>query len=195
MDNEYKHITNYVGKSGYMGVSTYRSKWQVKVYWQKDVISLGYFSDAIEAAKVRDAFVIANDIPQSLNFDYTGEELKWIKCQGVKPLGTQKWLYRAGPIKRTKVVKLDSPKKEKAKNTQISEADTRICTKCTKEKPLTEFEKCPKRKNIWRHTCKKCRSSQRRQNLEHEHRLRIDSLAMKSAYAIWDNAIRQRGAA
>lgn len=68
----------------------------------------------------------------------------------------------------------------------------RKCIKCLEKKALTEFERCPNRKNIWRHTCKKCRSARRRENLDHEQRMRIDSKSLKSAYGIWDDTIRKR---
>ncbi len=71
----------------------------------------------------------------------------------------------------------------------------RKCTTCLEEKALAEFEKCPNRKDTWRHTCKKCRSARRRENLDHEQRMRMDSNGLKSAHEIWDNAIRKKGGA
>ena len=56
--------------SGYIGVSLKKSKglYQARAYMNRRPIHLGYFSDPIEAAKVRDKFVSKHYISPTLNF-------------------------------------------------------------------------------------------------------------------------------
>lgn len=66
--NANKKITSK-NNSGYIGVSVHTNgKFRVKVYWKKKTFNLGYFDCAKEAAKIRDAFIINNKLPHTLNF-------------------------------------------------------------------------------------------------------------------------------
>ena len=60
--------------------------------------------------------------------------------------------------------------------------ESRVCNCCTEEKPLDAFERLVK---SWRRTCKKCRSKQRRQCVEHEQRLRTDSQLREKFMNTW----------
>ena len=65
--NANKGITDK-NKSGYIGVSEHGDRFRAKVYWLKKSISLGCFDCPVEAAKVRDSYIIENELPHTLNF-------------------------------------------------------------------------------------------------------------------------------
>ncbi len=56
-------------KSGYRGVSfdKQKNKWRTYVSFNKKTIDLGRFSSAIEAAVVRDSYIISNNLEHTLN--------------------------------------------------------------------------------------------------------------------------------
>ena len=60
------HSTN---KSGYRGVSWQHkiNKWEVSIAVNKQTIKLGFYKDALEAAKVYDTYVLDNNLEHTIN--------------------------------------------------------------------------------------------------------------------------------
>ena len=61
-----RKITNK-NKSGFIGVSLQKGKFCAGVQWKKNKIHLGRFTEAIDAAKARDKYIVDNNLPHALN--------------------------------------------------------------------------------------------------------------------------------
>ena len=66
--------------------------------------------------------------------------------------------------------------------------ELKTCVKCKKDKPLNDYALRNDSTTGRRHTCIKCRTTQRKNNLGHEQRMRDASKCQKSAQSIWDSA-------
>jgi hypothetical protein len=54
--------------SGYIGVRKHGDKWRAQVDWEGKTYRLGHYYDPVEAAIVRDSFILDNGLPHTLNF-------------------------------------------------------------------------------------------------------------------------------
>lgn len=54
-------------KSGYIGVCLYKGAWRAAITVDKKQINIGRFKDPAEAAYARDEYILANNLPHTLN--------------------------------------------------------------------------------------------------------------------------------
>ena len=54
-------------KSGYIGVCFHSGAWRATVMWNRKQVNIGRFSDPVDAAIARDAYIIENELPHTLN--------------------------------------------------------------------------------------------------------------------------------
>lgn len=70
LQSQNKRLLQSNNKSGYRGVSYFKrdDKWKAQIKNNNIVINLGCFKTAIEAARVRDKYIIDNNLEHTLNF-------------------------------------------------------------------------------------------------------------------------------